>query len=533
MLLITAGAALRLYGLHWGDGHLYHPDEHNMAMAATRLRLADGLDPGFHAYNGLAIYAQRLLAELAGWWQQDAEWAHGWHGVIYAGRWISATASVVTLILFARLGHVLAGRCGALILAALAAFQVGLIQAAHYATTESLLILFLTAVALVCARLLAGDATGHGVSLPMAATGSGLLTGLACATKTTGLAFALIPLATLAMAARRFGPRNTALALVLGLSVGVFAALLASPHSLLDWQGFRSTMQFERSVVDGRTDVFWTLQFADTAPWLFQAADLPWLIGPLTPVLVVVGAFVAATRAGRVEPVLPLLLFGLAYAAYVGGWHAKFVRYSLPLVPALVVLAAIGALWCWRSAPGRVLVLSVLAANLAWAVAFTGIYRGPDARTAAWNWLDRHAAGEVVLLEGHDVAPRHGGRFEVRHLPLYAPDDAAKADTLARELAGADFLVLLSRRGEDTLPRLPDRFPVMTRHYAALREGALGYVEVARFENLPRIGSLRIGTGAAEQTFQVFDHPTVTIFANSARHDAGRLARLLAGEPVP
>jgi len=38
LILIVAGAAaLRLYGLHWDGGFLYHPDERQILVVANRL----------------------------------------------------------------------------------------------------------------------------------------------------------------------------------------------------------------------------------------------------------------------------------------------------------------------------------------------------------------------------------------------------------------------------------------------------------------------------------------------------------------
>ena len=85
---------------------------------------------------------------------------------------------------------------------------------------------------------------------------------------------------------------------------------------------------------------------------------------------------------------------------------------------------------------------------------------------------------------------------------------------MANALAGGDYLVISSRRWSGTLPRLPN-FPLMRRYYGLLFSGDLGYAPVATFRSSPRLGPLVFPDDSAEETFQVFDHPTVLIFRNS------------------
>ena len=61
-LAVLAGAVLRFQGLGWDGWHQFHPDERNLADAARALSFPDALLPGFHAYNGLALYLPRALA---------------------------------------------------------------------------------------------------------------------------------------------------------------------------------------------------------------------------------------------------------------------------------------------------------------------------------------------------------------------------------------------------------------------------------------------------------------------------------------
>ncbi|MGC9332720.1 MAG: hypothetical protein ACP5JJ_01115, partial [Anaerolineae bacterium] len=73
-LILAVGAALRLYGLNWDQGHWLQPDERQIyfiALAldwptslAEALSPASPLNPRFFAYGSLPIYLVRLFSAL-------------------------------------------------------------------------------------------------------------------------------------------------------------------------------------------------------------------------------------------------------------------------------------------------------------------------------------------------------------------------------------------------------------------------------------------------------------------------------------
>ena len=94
----------------------------------------------------------------------------------------------------------------------------------------------------------------------------------------------------------------------------------------------------------------------------------------------------------------------------------------------------------------------------------------------------------------------------------------------AEILEQGDWVVMASRRNWMVLPRLRQRFPAACAYYAALFAGELGYGEAKRFENMPRLLGVVIPTTGAEETFEVFDHPTVRIFRKNRALTADQLA---------
>ncbi|MBC7317028.1 MAG: hypothetical protein H5T70_11460, partial [Chloroflexi bacterium] len=79
MVAILAGAAsLRLYGILWDGGYLFHPDERQIMLVADGLHLpwpppwrtlltpSSPWNPHFFSYGSLPMYLLRVCANLAG-----------------------------------------------------------------------------------------------------------------------------------------------------------------------------------------------------------------------------------------------------------------------------------------------------------------------------------------------------------------------------------------------------------------------------------------------------------------------------------
>ena len=55
LLILLLTFATRFIGLTWGNGYYFHPDENNMAIALSQLKLSD-LNPHFFAYGQFPLY---------------------------------------------------------------------------------------------------------------------------------------------------------------------------------------------------------------------------------------------------------------------------------------------------------------------------------------------------------------------------------------------------------------------------------------------------------------------------------------------
>ncbi len=525
MAVVLAGAALRLAGLAWDEGRLLHPDEGNLVRAALELGPGGRWIPEFHAYNDLALWLPRALS-LVFCAPQEA-------GCLsLAARLVSALAAIAAIPVAAGLARTLCdsgsgrtgGRTAGLAAAALIAFSAPLIQWAHFGTTESALVLQVLALWHVAALWLDGRLSDRRMALI-----SGAILGLGFGFKTTAAVLSVIPLAALILGGRPDARRLRTMAA--GAVLAVAFALVSTPSLVFATADWLEVMRFEGGVVTGDVPVFWTRQFHGATDGLFEVAQL-WSATAWVGLLLALGGLAALPRVSR-PLAAPGLLLALVYAALTFGWEAKFFRYLAPLVPLVLILAAVALGVLVEGRAGRTLRMAGLCA--AGLMALQGleqasIYLRPDPRIAAEAaLLSRARPEDIIAIEPHDLAQTGGLATQV--LPL--TDPAPTAPALAAVLAEVDWLVIASRRNWEVLPRQPGAAPEICATYAGLVSGTLGYAVAGRFTRDGLFGRLFAPGLAAEETRVVFDRPEVILLRNIDRLPEAEVAARLAAPIDP
>jgi hypothetical protein len=527
-VVIAAGGLLRFQGHLWDGGLMLHPDERNIVEAAARLSLQAQPVPDFHAYNGLAVYGPRLAAELEAVLTGTAP--PGKVQILLAGRFLSALLSTATIVVVWLIAARLFAPAFALLALSLTAFSPGLIQAAHFGTTESALVFFLCVLILLSVRHL----QGYGSEATFTAA-SAVTLAFAFGHKTTALSFAIIPAVTLLQTVplRQWG-LVTIKSLLIALPLFLLLAVICTPQLVTDSASYIRTMQFEAGVVSGANDVFWTYQFQRVPSVLFEMLQMPWLAGLLVVVTGLTGMLVIAWQAttadGKPGVLWPAVCFAVLYMAIIFFWHAKFVRYLLPLVPILVLTSVALCVRLRQAGWNYVLAAALLATTIAPGMLQGTLYARPDPRVEAGKWLLGILRPEdTVLLESYDVGlpfPKKDGLPAREIIDLHAVANAAKTEKMAEQLARAGWIAIVSRRHYRVLPYLDGRFPAVCNYYRALFSGQLGYELARTFKrlDLPKI----IDPGEhAEETFTVFDSPTVMLFRNTRQMTVSQIGAIL------
>jgi hypothetical protein len=258
------------------------------------------------------------------------------HDVILAGRLFSALCGALTApLVFLIARRLQLGRWDVLA-AVLAALAPGHVQQSHFATVDVPATFFVT----LCLYLSLRAATSKGF------LAAGLVAGLAAGTKYNAGLVLLAPLVALWWPSRELGNSNRkALPLSLGLiAVALLGFLLSTPYALLSPREFwgdpvqQSGFSYELFVHprEGSGDIFkgtgngWIYHFTFNLPFV-----LTW---PL-----IAAALVGIYFAAKKREFWPSLAFLGLFFVSLGFSQVRFMRYLLPLVPGLCLLAAYGA----------------------------------------------------------------------------------------------------------------------------------------------------------------------------------------------
>lgn len=153
--------------------------------------------------------------------------------------------------------------------------------------------------------------------------------------------------------------------------------------------------------------------------------------------------------------------------------------------------------------------------------------------------------GLPLRMDGYDP---FGGLYPPDlNFNMYWDDNPDKLNRFLTILDQAEYVVISSSRQWGSLPRIPERFPLVTTYYRHLigcpddREiewcynvaqpgmfqGELGFELIEVFESSPQIGPLRLNDQFAEEAFTVYDHPKVFIFRKTGAYDPEKVASIL------
>ena len=481
LCLLLLAVALRLSGVAWDGGIGAHPDEVHLVGVAEGLRWPErmdpfALDPAF-AYGHLPLY---LLALVGGTER------------LLAGRLLAALFDTATVALTAALGRRLGGWRAGLLAAAFLAVMPLHVQQAHFCTADPFLAFFATGTLLFAVRLADG---GRG------AAWAGLFAGLAVGCKAAAALLALPLAAGCAVGPGTGRQRTVRAAVAAGAALAGFA--VTNPFALLELPRFAANLADQAALVRGALLVPYTLQYHGTLPYVYPLIQQAiWGMGPGLALLGVAELGATLWRAARRRPAPAewvALAWALPYLAFTDALFVKFPRYLLPVTPLLTVYAARAVAAAGGRVPlarrARAAAISLALAPAGWlSLALVVSYCRPHSWVAASAWLRQNVPpGSVIAVEAWDhPLPLDSTGYDVRVLPVFDEETDAKWAAMEETLAGADVVVIASRRGYGALAGWPQRFPRTTAYYRGLLGGELGFRAAACFGRWPRLGALSL-----------------------------------------
>ncbi len=529
ILILLAGTALRFTNVNWDSYQAFHPDERNISWAVTRIQWFTQLNPKFFAYGGLPIYLYKILSDMTAWVTGDLSWTTEWGKIAVVGRYVSATLSSVSIFLIFLAARRLFSPTVGILASFFLAFSPWAIREAHFSTTETMLVFFLLSLLLTGHLIITAKYSPAIYKLCVVA---GIIAGFAVGAKTTSLLFLIIPLLSVwlpsldnKIVSKQFLRDIILRRIPMTLSLLVVASvcfLLTSPYTVLDYPHFWESMKYETGVALGRFSVPYTLQFFQTTPYIYQIQTMLWQSGiVILPGLVGMMFLIIKYLRRREKTLILFLAFPLIYYAFSGQWLAKFSRYNVPFLP----FATIAAAWLmvtlykrFRTA-GLFCIAFTACVTLVWGLSNWTIYLRPQTRIEASRWMYRHIAPNTVIFTEHwnDGLPGSVPNmievpFNRELLNVYDDDNDAKLVMYQDTITRGQYIILSTRRIWATMPKLTKKYPYTSTFYKRLFDGSLGFQEVASFTSYPQLFGMSVNDDSAEESIQVFDHPTVKIF---------------------
>ena len=559
-LIITIflfAALLRFYGLNWDDGFNYspHPDERAILMKVVELAPVEGvgsffdkdsssLNPRWFAYGSFPLYLLKSIYALLGQTDLLKE-----YDIRIVGRFISATADLITLVLTYLVGRRLSGRIVGAAAASLLAVSVISIQNSHFYTVDSLLALFIMA-SLYSAIEFAK--TGEKRYLIL----SGAMIGFALGSKVSAAPIVFPPIAAvyvLFLTNKAKGINLTLKEALVPLAYCFSCAFLVlaiiQPYMILDWVKYKADILEQAEVVWRIRDYPYTRQYIGTTPYIYQTLQLmKWGLGiPLTLFVIfgLAGQFIGGMKikpsiacifAGILLPallcvnvpypygqalglgtafislmaffhfrkdydgsLLVILAWLVPYLIVTGALEAKFLRYLLPAVPVLIIISCVLANDCFNRTTFKKKTLKIIGCilygvifftALAQALAFVSIYSEKHTAVRASEWINQNVEpGSILIKEHWEESIPEMYEYEIKELALYEDDTKKKIEGISKVLSSGQYLILFSNRLYGTIPRLPERYPLTTGYYQALFKEKLGYslVKEASQKQYPKI----------------------------------------------
>jgi len=245
-----------------------------------------------------------------------------------------------------------------------------------------------------------------------------------------------------------------------------------------------------------------------------------------------------------------IILWIIGYFIYQSSQFIKSIRYTIYLYPFFAIFGGVGMskfelqstkfetinklfkylkikklefVWDLGFRIWNLLIVLLLI----WPLLFSTIYFYPHTRVEASEWIYKNLRNESTILGEHwdDPLPlpmekNYGKTFQVELLPVFDQDNPEKWEKIKELLQKSDYYVLSSNRGWGSISTVPNRYPLMSQYYQALLNSdcekqkklvGVCYKKIKTFEPY-YYKFIKYPDSWVEETFTVYDHPTVLIY---------------------
>lgn len=492
----------RFIKLNWGNNFFFNPDENNMVNSILQMDKGN-LDPHFYAYGQFPLYITFFSTPKP-----------DFKTIALTLRFYSAIFSCLSLIIFYFIGNKLyKSQKLSLIFVIFLIFTPGLIQIAHFGTTESIL-LFIFATNILLSFKIFDNFQIKYLILTSIISGIGLATKISSLILTTP-----IFLSFLFLFFKKINFWKLFWNLLAFISLTFFIGIIFSPYNLIKFPEFISAMKYEIGVANGQIPVFYTRQFTNSLPYLFQLKKifpytngLPiFILGLIGLCLILKSLIINLSRNcwGHKSSVhLLLTLFPtLIFFIYQGQLFAKWTRFMSPIFFVLPLVS----IFFIKKIKSKILLYITIFISILPGIYFIKIYLFPDIRVQATNWINQNIDPNSKILSesGNVVDIPLWGDVNTTNFDFYNFEDNLDNQNKLNQLVNqSDFIFIPSRRifKNQNNPN----FPQSQKYYQNLFSGKLNFNLIKTFSIN---NSLLLNSENAEETWSVFDNPTIRIFS--------------------
>ncbi len=547
--ILLFGFCLRIFNINWDSGYIFHPDERAIIMAAVDLRypssLSEFISPesplntNFFAYGNFPIYLLKASGDLMSLLDPNLATYNGIHVV---GRLINSLASTLTILIIFLFAKRLFNYRTAILAAIFYAVAVFPIQNSHFFTVDTLLTLFILLTLYFLDFYIQKPSFFKAMIL-------GASFGLALASKISAAPVATIIIVGFIIARMNEKKRISFLMLTrrtshsfIFLISTIILFFLTQPYTLIDFKNFSEQILLQSKM---GTDPFifpYTLQYVGKIPILYEFKNIFfWGLGVPLSILAFSGLLLITIKIifnfRKSNRVLPIVVFFWLYFLLSSSYAVGWMRYLLPVYPALTLFAAFFTinyllpfatkyLHINKTRRTKYFLASIIVLFASsWTIIFMSIYLKPHTKIVASEWISQNIpAGKTLATEHWDdqLPIFNTSNYQYETLALYEHDTKSKWETINRQIENSDYIIIASNRLYTPLRKLTDCknlpenrcYRRTAKYYDDLFSEKLNFTKVVEFTSYPSIPLTNLGIDdqSADESFTVYDHPKIIIY---------------------
>ena len=581
LLIFSISFSLRIYGINWDNGFLFHPDERQLLMLSNEMHFPkwselsyllnpniSPLNPQWFNYGTLPLYILEITNFFLSFFTNFDVYKLRFPARIISALFDSATVTLISIFALKYFG-----RKTGFFTSFFSIFCVIQLQHSHFFVVDTILTFFIVALVFICAKISKTCTLKDSII-------AGILLSAALATKISSLPisiliflsyflYAIFPNKDDVMNRISINISNIKKALI-GISICILVSLifffLFSPYSIIDFPKFLEHNLTQSKMIRGSSDLPYTRQYIDTIPYIYHLKQITTTsLGIVVSSLGLIGLIITLIKSRLPFPKIHVILIFWIFLYFLifGHFQVKFSRYMLPIIPFIIIYSSIGIVYLSNQISEKYsrlaipIISIILLLSLHYPLSFLNIYSQNHTAIEASNFLNLNAKPNSLILKEHwDEGLPNLNKFKIKELPLYNFDSTKKTLNLSLLLSESDYIVIFSNRLYGTIPRLPERYPFTSNYYQRLFDGSLGYSLIHQEKKEPKFlgikytndnfsripisppktlsgkdNSLQFNLGWHDESFSVYDHPTILIFKKSQEISSEELFSIL-NQPI-